>query len=77
VRLVGIDETAGPRGQRYISLFHDLEAARVLYGCDGRDQGTVGQFAEDLRVHGDTPERITVVCIDMSQARLAGVSVPE
>jgi transposase len=76
VRLVGIDETAGRRGQRF-SLFHDLEAARVLYSCDGRDQGTVGQFAEDLHVHGGRPERITAVCIDMSTARLAGVPVPE
>ena len=73
VRALGIDETAARRGQHYISLFHDLGVGRVLYGCEGRDQGTVGRFVADLRTHGGVAEAITAVCIDMSKAYIAGV----
>ncbi len=74
VRVVGMDETACRRGQRYISLFQDLDEPRVLFGCEGRDQWTVGAFAADLKAHGGDPEGIEVVCIDMSKAYMAGVS---
>ncbi|WP_435106950.1 ISL3 family transposase, partial [Arhodomonas sp. AD133] len=73
VAAVGIDETAARRGHHYISVFHDLEARRVLYACPGRDQHTVARFAEDLRAHGGEPEAVTAACIDMSKAYIAGV----
>lgn len=73
VTSVGIDETAARRGHNYITLFHDLEAGRVLFACEGRDAGTVKTFAEDLRAHGGDPDAITAACIDMSRAYIAGV----
>jgi transposase len=73
VRAVGIDETAAHRGQRYVSLFLDLRANRLLFGCAGRDQSTVAGFAEDLRAHGGDPQAVEAVCIDMSKAFIAGV----
>ena len=36
VTSVGLDEAALRRGHNYISLFHDLDAQRVLYACEGR-----------------------------------------
>jgi len=73
VTAVGIDETAARRGHNYITLFHDLEAGRLLFACEGRDAGTVKTFAEDLRAHGGDPDAITAACIDMSRAYIAGV----
>ena len=72
VTAVGIDETAARRGHNYITLFHDLEAGRLLFACEGRDAGTVKTFADDLRAHGGDPDTITAACIDMSRAYIAG-----
>jgi len=33
---VGLDETTSRRGHNYMSLFHDLDAPRGLYACEGR-----------------------------------------
>lgn len=72
VRAVGIDETAARRGHDYITLFHDLEARRLLFACEGRDQTTVETFVEDLEGHGGASETITAACIDMSRSYIAG-----
>ena len=73
VRAVGIDETAARRGHDYITLFHDLEARRLLFAWEGRDQTTVETFVEDLEAHGGASERITAACIDMNRSYIAGV----
>jgi len=73
VTAVGIDETAARRGHNYITLFHDLEAGRLLFACEGRDAGTVKTFTGDLRAHGGDPDAVTAACIDMSRAYIAGV----
>lgn len=72
VRSVGMDETACRRGHHYVSLFHDMDAARLLFGCEGKDKGTVGVFAADLKAHGGDPEAVTEACMDMSKAYIAG-----
>jgi hypothetical protein len=72
VRAVGVDETASRRGQRYITLFHDFDGQRLLFACEGRDQGTVEQFAHDLTEHGGDPKEVCAVCMDMSAAYQAG-----
>ena len=48
VTRVAIDETAARRGHDYISLFVDIDQARVLFATEGRDAGTVAAFAQDL-----------------------------
>ncbi len=58
VEPIGLDETASRRGHHYISLFHDLEAGRLLYACEGRKAGVVAQFADDLEAHGACAENI-------------------
>ena len=73
VRNIAIDETACLRGQRYISLFHDTDARRVLYAVPGREAFTVGCFAKDLTAHRGDPEQIKNVVCDMSRAFLHGV----
>ena len=74
VAAVGLDETAARRGHHDISLFHDLDAGRLLFACDGRKAEVVAQFADDLEAHGGCAENIRAVCIDMSTSYRAGVA---
>jgi len=79
VRRVGVDETSRRRGHDYISVFVDLDRARVLYVTEGKDAETVSRFAADLTEHGGSPEQIEEVCIDMSAAFIKGTeqALPE
>ena len=74
VTRVAIDETAARRGQDYITLFVDIDRARVLFATEGKDAGTVAAFAEDLAAHGGKAEAIREVCIDMSPAFIKGTT---
>ena len=79
VSRVAIDETAARRGHDYITLFVDIDQARVLFATEGKDAATVAAFAEDLAAHGGNPAAIEEVCSDMSPAFIKGVaeSLPE
>jgi transposase len=74
VTRVAIDETASRRGHNYITLFVDIDQARVLFTSEGRDAETVATFADDLAAHGGDPDQISEVCIDMSPAFIRGVA---
>jgi transposase len=71
---VALDETAARRGHNYITLFADIDQARVLFATEGRDAATIAAFAEDLAAHGGDPEAIDEVCIDMSPAFIKGTA---
>jgi transposase len=79
VSRVAIDETAARRGHDDITLFVDIDQARVLFATEGKDAATVAAFAEDLAAHGGNPAAVEEVCIDMSPAFIKGVaeSLPE
>jgi len=79
VTRVAIDETAARRGHDYITLFVDIDQARVLFATEGKGAETVAAFAEDLAAHGGDPDAVEEVCIDMSPAFIKGVaeSLPE
>ena len=61
-------------GHAYITVVHDLQAARLLFATPGRDHTTLEEFRADLLAHGDDPERIAHVCMDMSEAYRKGVT---
>jgi transposase len=73
VTRVAIDETAARRGHDYITLFVDLEQARVVFATEGKDAATVAAFAADLSAHGGEPDAVVDICIDMSPAFIKGV----
>ena len=79
VTRIAIDETAARRGHNYITLFVDIDQARVLFATEGRDAETIAVFADDLAAHGGDPKAMSEVCIDMSPAFIKGVteSLPE
>jgi len=74
VTQVGVDETASRRGQRYVSIFVDLEQRKVLFATPGKDASTVAAFADDLKAHGGDPKAVTEVSADMSQAFAKGIA---
>ena len=75
VRTVGIDDTSMHRGQRYITVVHDLDEKRLLFATEGRDHQTVVDFAADLKAHGGQPELVLQVCQDMRAAYAKGVGM--
>ncbi len=68
VTRVAIDETAARSGHDYITLFVDIDQARVVFATEGKDASTVAAFADDLAAHGGDAEAVNEVCIDMSPA---------
>lgn len=57
-----------------MSLFVDLDHARVLFVADGKDATMVGAFAKDLQAHGGDPAGVEEVCIDTSPAFTKGTA---
>lgn len=74
VRRIGLDETAARRGHDYITKFVDLDAGRVLFACQGKGAGTLGDFKKDLAAHGGDPQKIETIACDMSPAFLSGIA---
>jgi transposase len=74
VTRVAIDETSARRGHDYITLFVDIDQARVVFATEGKDAETVAAFADDLPAHGGDPEAVAEVCIDMSPAFIKGTA---
>ena len=74
VARIGVDETAARRGHDYITLFHDLDERRLLYGTPGRDHTVIQDFKADLIAHQGKPEQIQEACIDMSNAFIKGLN---
>jgi transposase len=74
VRHVGVDETSRRRGHHYVSLFCDLQRAKLLFATPGREASTFGRFREDLEAHRGDPQQILELCMDMSPAYLAGAA---
>jgi transposase len=72
LRFLGIDETSRARGHRYLTLFVDLEACRVVFIGLGKDSDTLCAFREVLVKRGGKVENVKEVSIDMSQAFIKG-----
>jgi transposase len=61
--LIGVDEIAYRRGQRYLTCVADHRRGRIVWAKPGRDAATLQQFFELL---GDRRHSIRAVSIDMS-----------
>ena len=73
VRQIAADETSARRGHDYISLFVNMVSRKVVYVADGKDAGTVKEFAEFLETHGGDRAAISDASIDMGAAFEAGI----
>ncbi len=72
VTRVAVDERSARRGQRFLSLFHDADARRLLFATPGRKAATFEAFVDDLAAHGGDAQAIETVSMDMSKAYQAG-----
>jgi transposase len=73
VEKVGCDETSSRKGHNYVTVFADMDEGNVLFATEGKDSGTIKEFAGELPNHGAKAEQIKEVAIDMSPAFIAGV----
>jgi transposase len=73
VERVGVDETSRQKGHVYVTVFADMEQARVLFVTEGKDHETLHHFKEDLVAHGGDPEKVTEFSLDMSKAFVKGI----
>ena len=69
---LGIDETS-KKGHNYITNFVDLQARKVLYVANGKDNQTITDFANDLISHSGKKENIKNTTCDMSLAYEKGI----
>jgi len=74
VKRIGVDETSTRKGHNYVTFFFDLDAKKLLFGTEGKDNKTVTEFVTDLLKHGGDPEQITDAAIDMSKAFIKGIN---
>ena len=71
---VGIDDTAGRRGQSYTSIMADLDGQRAIAVTEGRDKGAVGRLCDGLEGHGGDHTKVQEVTRDMAEAYSPGVA---
>ncbi len=73
VEAVGVDETSRSRGHDYVTVFVDMDEAKVLHVEPGKDHRTVAGFEAELHAHGGKPEQVKEFSMDMSAAFIKGV----
>ncbi len=76
VATVGVDETASRRGQRYVTVFLDMQRKQepVIFAVPGHGKDAIKAFSAFLSAHGGDPDNVVEVVCDMSQAFLSGVA---
>lgn len=71
---LGVDELAARKGHKYLTLFADMVAKRVLYATPGRDSATWKRFVKELRKHLGNRKKIKCVSMDMSVPYQKGIA---
>ena len=68
LKAFGLDETACNSGQRYVTIFIDLdrEDRPVIFATEGKGKQTVQLFREHIVSKGGHPNRVLEVVSDMS-----------
>lgn len=76
VATVGVDETASRRGQRYVTVFLDMQRKQepVIFAVPGHGKEAIESFSAFLAAHGGDPDNVIEVVCDMSHAFLSGVA---
>lgn len=76
VKAIGLDETASRRGQRYVTVFLDMQRKQepVIFAVPGRGKAVIKAFSAFLAEQGGHPDNVIEVVCDMSQAFLNGVA---
>jgi transposase len=70
---VGVDETSARKGHDYISCFFDMDARRLVFATEGRENEVIAAFARFVGAHGGDSSTVREVSCDMSPAFIKGV----
>lgn len=71
---LGVDELAARKGHKYLTIFADMLAKRVLYAVPGRDSTTWKRFVKELKKHSGNRKKIKCVSMDMSAPYQKGIA---
>jgi transposase len=74
VTKVGVDETSHRRGHDYVSLFVDLDRAKVIFATPTRERRVMGEFKADLEAHAGDASRVANFSADFWKPYRDGVS---
>ena len=74
VTQLGVDETSQRKHHNYITLFVDLESHKTIFVTEGKDNTTIKDFVDDLKIHNGDPGNITDMSCDMSPAFIKGIT---
>lgn len=72
VRRISADERSAHKGQRFLTMFCDMDERRLLFATQGRNAATFEAFADDLAAHGGDAQAITDVSLDLGAPYQAG-----
>ena len=72
VRRVMIDETSTKKGHHYATNFMDADTRKLLFTVQGKDQETMGAFAQEMLRHNAHAGQVTELIMDMSTTFIAG-----
>ncbi len=65
VSQVGVDETSHRRGHDYVSVFVDLDRAKVIFATPSREKKVLVEFKTDLEAHGGQAEQVINFSADL------------
>lgn len=75
VEKVGVDETSRAKGHDYVTVFVDMEEAKVLHVAPGKDHETLTTFRKALKTHGGEASQVSEFSLDMSAAFIKGITL--
>ena len=72
--VLGIDEFSVRKGHEYMTSFSDIDASRVIFTGESRRKEVIEEFADDMKERGYDLRRIDLICCDMWDPYLNGIS---
>jgi len=72
--ILGIDEFSVRKGHEYMTSFSDIDASRVIFTGESRRKEVIEEFSDDMKEREYNLERIDLICCDMWDPYLNGIS---
>lgn len=72
VKELGVDETSARKGHNYITIFVDMDKAKVIFATPGKDGSTFKGFKTDFEAKKGLAANVSELSMDMSAAFIAG-----
>src|SRR5260370_15946225 len=70
---VGVDEPSHRRGQDFVSVFADLDRAKVIFATPTKEKKVIGEFKTELEAHGGKATNVYSFSADLWRPYRAGI----